>query len=131
MSSTDDSAPKAAAAAVAKTPPAVDAATEPMPLDPVQAAQQRARFALVAGPGQLHASVLALLLTPGRAREMAVWRDECRHTVGAKELRNELMKIATPGTSIAIGSTVYHWLVTASESMPPQVGVGGWMPTPR
>ena len=37
--------------------------------------------------------VMALLLTPGRTREMAVWRDECRHTVGAKELRNELMKL--------------------------------------
>jgi hypothetical protein len=41
----------------------------------------------------LHAAVLALLVTPGRAREMAVWRDECRQTVGAKELRNELMTV--------------------------------------
>ena len=62
----------------------------------MEAAQRRKRFALVAGPGQLHAAVLALLLTPGRAREMAVWRDECRHTVGAKELRNELMKVEWP-----------------------------------
>lgn len=69
--------------------------TAPAPPDPVEAAQRRARFAQVAGPGQLHAAVLALLLTPGRAREMAVWRDECRHTVGAKELRNELIKIET------------------------------------
>jgi hypothetical protein len=65
----------------------------PEPLGAVELAQQRARFALIAGPGQLHAAVLALLLTPGRAREMAVWRDECRHTVGAKELRNELIRI--------------------------------------
>jgi hypothetical protein len=65
----------------------------PAPLDPVEAAQRRARFAQIAGPGQLHAGVLALLVTPGRAREMAVWRDECRHTVGAKELRNELMQV--------------------------------------
>jgi hypothetical protein len=72
------------------------AAAPAAPLDPVEAAQQRARLGQIAGPGQLHAAVLALLLTPGRAREMAVWRDECRHTVGAKELRNELMKIPTP-----------------------------------
>jgi len=63
------------------------------PPDPADVAERRKRFALVAGPGQLHAAVMALLLTPGRAREMAVWRDECRHTVGAKELRNELMKL--------------------------------------
>lgn len=67
--------------------------------DPVQQAQLRARLAQVAGPGQLHAGVLALLLTPGRAREMAVWRDECRHTVGAKELRNELIKLP-PSTRV-------------------------------
>jgi hypothetical protein len=72
--------------------PATTAAA-PAPPDPAEAAQRRKRFALVAGPGQLHAAVMALLLTPGRTREMAVWRDECRHTVGAKELRNELMKI--------------------------------------
>ena len=65
----------------------------PPPIDPVEAAQRRARWALIAGPGQLQAAVLALLVTPGRAREMAVWRDECRHTVGAKELRNELMTL--------------------------------------
>ena len=68
----------------------------PAPPDPVEAAQRNARFAQIAGPGQLHAAVLALLLTPGRAREMAVWRDECRQTVGAKELRNELMKLPWP-----------------------------------
>ncbi|HEY2978669.1 MAG TPA: hypothetical protein VGJ35_11940, partial [Burkholderiaceae bacterium] len=65
------------------------------PPDPAETGQRRKRFALVAGPGQLHAAVMALLLTPGRAREMAVWRDECRHTVGAKELRNELMKVGS------------------------------------
>jgi hypothetical protein len=74
-------APVAAAPAVAQ------------PADPVAQAQLRARLAQVAGPGQLHACVLALLLTPGRAREMAVWRDECRHTMGAKELRNEIIKL--------------------------------------
>jgi hypothetical protein len=63
------------------------------PPDPVEVAQRRARLAQVNGPGQLHAAVLALLLTPGRARELAVWRDECRQTVGAKELRNELIKL--------------------------------------
>ena len=73
--------------------PALPAAAPAPPPDPVEAAQRRARFAQVAGPGQLHAAVLALLLTPGRTREMAVWRDECRQTVGAKELRNDLMKL--------------------------------------
>ncbi|HEY6511813.1 MAG TPA: hypothetical protein VI032_07530 [Burkholderiaceae bacterium] len=77
-------------------PPKAAVAATPAPPDPVEAAQRRKRFALVAGPGQLHAAVLALLLTPGRAREMSVWRDECRQTVGAKELRNELMKVEWP-----------------------------------
>lgn len=85
MSDSDDQPASAPAKPAADAPPA--------PPDPVQEAQRRARFAQVAGPGQLHAAVLALLLTPGRTREMAVWRDECRHTVGAKELRNELMKV--------------------------------------
>jgi hypothetical protein len=76
--------------------PLQPAAAPALPPDPVEIAQRNARFAQVAGPGHLHAAVLALLLTPGRAREMAVWRDECRHTVGAKELRNELMKLAWP-----------------------------------
>jgi hypothetical protein len=79
-----------AAAAPPKRPAEAPA---PPPIDPVEAAQRRARWALIAGPGQLHAAVLALLVTPGRAREMAVWRDECRQTVGAKELRNELMTL--------------------------------------
>jgi len=74
---------------------AASAAAAPALSNPVERAQLRARLAQVAGPGQLHAGVLALLLTPGRAREMAVWRDECRHTVGAKELRNELIKLQT------------------------------------
>jgi len=91
VSSTGDDAQAAPAAL-----PKPSSAPAPVPTDPVLAAQRRARFALVAGPGQLHAAVLALLLTPGRAREMAVWRDECRHTVGAKELRNELMKLDAP-----------------------------------
>ncbi|HVO08344.1 MAG TPA: hypothetical protein VMT83_16240 [Burkholderiaceae bacterium] len=82
--SVDEQAP----AAAPKPAPAAD--------DPAAVAQRRARFALVAGPGQLHAAVLALLLTPGRARELAVWRDECRHTVGAKELRNELTQVPWP-----------------------------------
>jgi hypothetical protein len=87
--STEDEASAAPVKPAAATPPAA-------PPDPAEAAQRRKRFALVAGPGQLHAGVLALLLTPGRTREMAVWRDECRHTVGAKELRNELMKVEWP-----------------------------------
>ncbi|HET9206023.1 MAG TPA: hypothetical protein VFO28_07300, partial [Burkholderiaceae bacterium] len=73
--------------------PAAEAVAAPALADPVEKAQRRARMLQVAGPGQLHAAVLALLLTPGRAREMAVWRDENRHTVGAKELRNELIKL--------------------------------------
>ena len=77
------------------TPPAKPPEAPAAP-DPVAVAQRRERFLQVAGPGQLHAAALALLVTPGRAREMAVWRDECRHTVGAKELRNELMKVDWP-----------------------------------
>jgi len=79
----------------ADEPTAAPAPPAPPP-DPVAEGERRARFMQVAGPGQLHAAALALLLTPGRAREMAVWRDECRHTVGAKELRNELMKVPWP-----------------------------------
>ncbi|HTP73371.1 MAG TPA: hypothetical protein VML58_14210 [Burkholderiaceae bacterium] len=77
------------------TPPAKPPQA-PAPPDPVADAQRRERFMQVAGPGQLHAAALALLVSPGRAREMAVWRDECRHTVGAKELRNDLMKVHWP-----------------------------------
>lgn len=86
-------APPVAPAAAQAGAPAPGAARKASPPDPVEAAQRRARFAQVSGPGQLHAAVLALLVTPGRAREMAVWRDECRQIVGAKELRNELMQI--------------------------------------
>ena len=99
MSSNDDEVPPAAAPVPAAPPVVPAAAPAPEPVaapalaDPVEKAQRRARMLLVAGPGQLHAAVLALLLTPGRAREMAVWRDENRHTVGAKELRNELIKL--------------------------------------
>lgn len=91
MNTSDNNLPPAVPSAALAPPVAA-----PAPPDPVERAQRRARLAQVAGPGQLHAAVLALLLTPGRAREMAVWRDECRHTVGAKELRNELMKVQSP-----------------------------------
>ena len=80
----------------ASSAPLPSSAPAAPPPDPADVAQRNARFAQVAGPGQLHAAVLALLLTPGRTREMAVWRDECRHTVGAKELRNELVKLTAP-----------------------------------
>lgn len=77
-------------------PTAGDQPAAAAPPDAAGEAERRERFMQVAGPGQLHAATLALLLTPGRTREMAVWREECRHTVGAKELRNELMKVAWP-----------------------------------
>jgi hypothetical protein len=97
VSGVDDEAaaapPKPAAAATAAPAKPQRAAVPAAPLGPVEVAQRNARFAQVFGPGQLHAAVMALLLTPGRTREMAVWRDECRHTVGAKELRNDLMRL--------------------------------------
>ena len=97
MNNSDDKPSEPPAARVPIAPP-VPSATPPAAAalalsDPVEKAQRRARLLQVAGPGQLHAAVLALLLTQGRAREMAVWRDENRHTVGAKELRNELIKL--------------------------------------
>ena len=99
MNNSDDKTPACAGRGTFLRPPPCAPAAPPAPAaapalsDPVEKAQRRARLLQVAGPGQLHAAVLALLLTPGRAREMAVWRDENRHTVGAKELRNELIKL--------------------------------------
>lgn len=63
------------------------------PADPVADAQRRARWAQIAGPGQLHAAVLGLLLSPGRVREQAVWDDECRATPGADAIRTEALAI--------------------------------------
>jgi len=68
-------------------------AAPPPPPDPIEAAQRRARWAQLAGPGQLHAAVLALLLAPGRVREQAVWDDECAATVGAAAIHADALAI--------------------------------------
>jgi hypothetical protein len=75
----------------AEPPPTAAAAA-----DPVDAAQRRARLNRIAGPGQLHAAVLALLLSPGRAREEAAWSRECEGTAGAHEIRLDVQALA-PG----------------------------------
>lgn len=62
--------------------------------DPVDAAQRRARLDRIAGPGQLHAAVLALLLSPGRARELAVWSKECAGTADAPAIRLDVQALA-------------------------------------
>jgi hypothetical protein len=72
----------------AATPGATPASKAAMAADPVDAAQRRARLNRIAGPGQLQAEVLALLLSPGRARELAVWR--CS-TVGKAALRSNCL----------------------------------------
>ncbi len=61
------------------------------PVDPVADAQRRTRWAQIAGPGQLHAAVLGLLLSPGRVREQAVWDDECSTTPGGDVIRTEAL----------------------------------------
>ena len=77
-------------------PPAVPVAPirkAPTVVDPVADAQRRARWAQIAGPGQLHAAVLALLLSPGRVREQAVWDNECSATPGVDAIRSEALAI--------------------------------------
>lgn len=74
-------------------PPAAAAAAAPAAPDPNETAQRRVRLNLVAGPGQLHAAVLALLLTPDRSRELAVWNDECDGTAGAQALRTDVQAL--------------------------------------
>ncbi len=89
MAETDKSIapPEPPAVPVAATPEAPTAA------DPVAEAQRRSRWAQIAGPGQLHAAVLALLLSPRRVREQAVWDDECGATPGADAIRTEALAI--------------------------------------
>lgn len=73
--------------------PAGTAPAAPAPPDAVDEAQRRARWAQIAGPGQLHAAVLGLLLSPGRVRERAVWDDECAATPGAATVRDEALAL--------------------------------------
>lgn len=76
--------------------PASEAATTTPAADPVDAAQRRARLNQLAGPGQLHAAVLALLLSPGRVRELAVWKEESTGTAGTQAIRVDVQALA-PG----------------------------------
>lgn len=73
--------------------PRTPADAAPAPVDPVADAQRRARWLQIAGPGQLHAAVLALLLSPRRVREKAVWDDECSATPGADAIRAEALAL--------------------------------------
>jgi len=76
--------------------PAPEAPAATAAADPVDAAQRRARLNQIAGPGQLHAAVLALLLSPGRVRELAVWNEESAGTAGAQAIRIDVQALA-PG----------------------------------
>jgi hypothetical protein len=87
--------PLPAVAAPGTTPASKPAAAA----DPVDAAQRRARLNRIAGPGQLHAAVLALLLSPGRARELAVWSEECAGTAGAQAIRHDVQALV-PGENL-------------------------------
>lgn len=84
MANAEPPVPESAPPAPAPTPPAPD---------PVAVAQRRARWMQIAGPGQLHAVVLGLLLTPKRKRERAVWEQECADTPGAAAIRDEALAI--------------------------------------
>lgn len=77
---------------MATAEPPVPPALPPAP-DPVADAQRRARWAQIAGPGQLHAAVLGLLLTPRRKRERAVWEQECADTPGTAAIRDEALAV--------------------------------------
>ncbi len=79
--------------AAAPTVSASAPAAAPAPADAVETAQRRARWAQIAGPGQLHAVVLALLQAPGRVREQAVWDDECAATPGAAAIHADALAI--------------------------------------
>lgn len=77
----------------APAPPAPQPPVPPAPPDPAAVAQRRARWLQIAGPGQLHAAVLGLLLSPRRKRERAVWDQECADTPGAAEIRVEALAV--------------------------------------
>ncbi|MBC7955841.1 MAG: M48 family metalloprotease [Cytophagales bacterium] len=51
------------------------------------------RLSRINGPGELRATILALLLTPGSQRERRAWRDETKGLSTADALRSEVKKL--------------------------------------
>ncbi|MBC7991749.1 MAG: M48 family metalloprotease [Rhizobacter sp.] len=51
------------------------------------------RLSRLNGPGELRATILALLLTPGSQRERRAWRDETKGLTSADALRGEVKKL--------------------------------------
>jgi Zn-dependent protease with chaperone function len=51
------------------------------------------RLSRINGPGELRATILALLLTPGSQREKRAWRDETKGLSTADGLRREIKKL--------------------------------------
>jgi len=51
------------------------------------------RLSRLNGPGELRATILALLLTPGSQRERRAWRDETKGLSTANTLRGEVKKL--------------------------------------
>jgi hypothetical protein len=76
---------------VAKPPGAVKAAA--LVEDRADRAARSGRLQRLAGPGELRAAVLALLLT-GSARERAVWRDECAQVATREAILSDLLALS-------------------------------------
>lgn len=75
--------------------PAEHPAEQPAHHQPAAAAsgderEAAARLARVNGPGELHAAILALLLTPGSQRERRAWREETKGLSSADALRQDV-----------------------------------------
>jgi Zn-dependent protease with chaperone function len=92
-------APIAYAAPMAEHP-ASPATPSPAPANPVPRAVADAdereaieRLSRINGPGELRATILALLLTPGSQRERRAWRDETKGLSSADALRGEVKKL--------------------------------------
>jgi Zn-dependent protease with chaperone function len=93
--------PTAMAAPIAYAVPMADHPAAPAtPINPVPRAvadegEREAidRLARINGPGELRATILALLLTPGSQRERRAWRDETKGLSTASALRDEVKKL--------------------------------------
>jgi Zn-dependent protease with chaperone function len=87
-------APIAYAAPMAAEPPA-PATQLPEPRGTTSEDEREAidRLSRLNGPGELRAAILALLLTPGSARERRAWQEETRGLSTAKDVREEIKKL--------------------------------------
>ncbi len=84
------------AAPIAYAVPMVEhPAPNPVPRAVADADEREAmdRLARLNGPGELRATILALLLTPGSQRERRAWRDETKGLSSADALRGEVKKL--------------------------------------